>query len=497
MSISKASWFSAGITAVYASVIFTMVFHHEPWRDEIQSWLIVIHSDSLSQLYEHTRYEGHPMLWHLLLYGLSFFTHSILAMQLFCACIAVLAVFLFCQYSPFRSWQKGLFVFGFYPLFEYSIIARSYVLIFLWVMLFMVLTTRPHRIVCSWIVLVLMANTSATGLVIALILAVSAPLFQLEKGSNVKDVIKRHGLPFVFFGIGSLIAVWQIYPEADNVYSSDFSFQRLYKVVSTLHDSYTYLAYWPDIMHWSTVYMRELHALDLVISIVLIVVCVWLFYGHPQVLFIYVGATSLLCILLASSGMYAARFMGHFYWIFIMASWLVYQSVESNRRVALTILFSFVLICQCITGMCLVVSDYTQTFSNGLKTAQFIRNQNLQSYPVTGAIDYTISPLSYGLQKSLFYQETQDTGTFIVWSSKRNHVVSPETLIQQTDSLVGEEQHAVIVLSTQLTTAYPIFKGFFRDTFETEQSKWQLIQKMEGALVPDENYIVYLASRKQ
>jgi len=41
------------------------IFHHEIWRDEAQVWCIV-RNVNLSEIFQITKIEGHPMLWYLL-----------------------------------------------------------------------------------------------------------------------------------------------------------------------------------------------------------------------------------------------------------------------------------------------------------------------------------------------------------------------------------------------------------------------------------------------
>ena len=67
----------------FVLLILLGVFHHELWRDETQSWLIARDSTSLLDLFRNTHYEGHPLLWHYCLYGLSRISRNPLTMQFF------------------------------------------------------------------------------------------------------------------------------------------------------------------------------------------------------------------------------------------------------------------------------------------------------------------------------------------------------------------------------------------------------------------------------
>jgi hypothetical protein len=43
------------------------VARHEMWSDELQSWMTVLHGASLSELFQHLRYGGHPGLRPIIL----------------------------------------------------------------------------------------------------------------------------------------------------------------------------------------------------------------------------------------------------------------------------------------------------------------------------------------------------------------------------------------------------------------------------------------------
>src|SRR5690349_8080021 len=57
------------------------VYHHEIWLDEAHHWLLARDSDSFSNLVYHARYDGHPLLWNLILFALTRFTYDPFWMQ--------------------------------------------------------------------------------------------------------------------------------------------------------------------------------------------------------------------------------------------------------------------------------------------------------------------------------------------------------------------------------------------------------------------------------
>ena len=47
------------------------MMQHAMWRYEMQAWLLARDSQTLGDLFFNLRYEGHPALWHLLLWPLA------------------------------------------------------------------------------------------------------------------------------------------------------------------------------------------------------------------------------------------------------------------------------------------------------------------------------------------------------------------------------------------------------------------------------------------
>jgi hypothetical protein len=72
---------AALVTVIFFVVVALGMAHHEPWRDELQAWMIARDSGSLPELFQNIRYEGHPAGWHLLLFVLSRVTRNPAAMQ--------------------------------------------------------------------------------------------------------------------------------------------------------------------------------------------------------------------------------------------------------------------------------------------------------------------------------------------------------------------------------------------------------------------------------
>jgi hypothetical protein len=125
-----------------AVVIFTTA-RHEYWRDEVRAWSLARAAQSPLDLFHLIRYEGHPILWYLILYLGHSIVDSPLVLPIASIAIACAAVVLFMLRSPFPLWLKALFLFSGLPLYEYSVMARNYGISML--LLFLTASLYRHR----------------------------------------------------------------------------------------------------------------------------------------------------------------------------------------------------------------------------------------------------------------------------------------------------------------------------------------------------------------
>lgn len=131
----RAAWWPPTATRVALGVVWLLFVwqglvtlrSHEPWRDEVQVWLLARDAD-LGSHFSGLSYEGRPGAWDLLILpfaksGLPFFTLSLLHFGLAAAVVAI--VF---RFAPFPVWMKIAFAFSYFMFWEYAIPARIYVL---------------------------------------------------------------------------------------------------------------------------------------------------------------------------------------------------------------------------------------------------------------------------------------------------------------------------------------------------------------------------------
>ena len=216
VSLKWPEW--AAISA-YATLVAFAIPYHEPWVDEGQAWQMA-RSLSLSALFEkYIRYEGTPGLWHFFLWVLNWMHVSYTGMHWICGALAVVSISILVLNAPFPRYLKLSLPFTFFLLFQYAVVARSYVLV------------PPALFVTAWwwkkrplvvaIALGLLANLSLHAAVISGGLAMVYFVEELTTESALNRA-RRHLLLCAFIVLGFYaFAIWTAWPPNDVSYLSN------------------------------------------------------------------------------------------------------------------------------------------------------------------------------------------------------------------------------------------------------------------------------------
>ena len=173
---------AAAVFVAYAALTLWVTLHHEPWRDEADTWLIARDATS-GELLRIPGHRGVPLLWDAMLRPFAQAGAPYLAQQLLnLACIWG-AVLLLMRSHAFPWPVKVVFPFSFYASYEYAALARPYALLAL--LLFAMAEcwrTREERPVRLAIAIALLANATVHGLFAA---AVAGGLLLVSWGPSV------------------------------------------------------------------------------------------------------------------------------------------------------------------------------------------------------------------------------------------------------------------------------------------------------------------------
>ncbi len=430
----------------------TVSFFHEFWRDELQAWMIVSDSHTLAGLFSHTRYEGHPSLWFLILYGLKQFAPGLMAMKVLHLAMAALTAWLVLRYSPFTRMQRGLLIFGYFFLFEYTVIVRNYGLGLL--LLTTACTLFPGRrsprvflFLSLAIAGMMLSNVYAFFLGAAFLV-----ILGLEELSRKHRFDRRRLSGYALMVAAVVLFVTDTLPPADYGYAQTWRTGFSFRQVEELFARAGYVFFpvpSPEYHFWNTVFYPKIW-LQAAVGLAMLV---YLVVGFPRkrlsqafiVLFILVW---LVFSYVKFPGYF--RHNGHLFLAFLAMAWIE-PSLPGKRRPAFRgsrHLFNFILAVQVVAAAMACVMEIVRPFSRAQETAEWI-DRNRPGSLVVVHEDTGGSAVAAFLELPPFYPRSGSYARWITWNARRlEPVVTDSTLIRTGDSLAAATGRTVVWLTT-------------------------------------------------
>jgi len=413
--------FSLFMCLIFAALAAFLIVRHEMWRDEIQTWLLVRDVGSFGELLSHLKNELHPFLWYALVYPLKFITKNPEIIKPLHLLIGCTTVYLFCRYAPFSRLNKLLFIFGYFPFFEYGVIARDYALVllfsFLLALLYVEERTNPARGKArSYIltaVLFLICQTHLLGVVIGGAFSFLIAWDVLMKGER-KKVFPLFG----FLG-GVIIFFVQVWPPS-NYYTPSFAFDphvmRMQVALVSIWRGFfslpvPYLHFWNSNILDVNRYLFYLQYLFAILVLVGSIMFIRIFREIQVTLFYCVGVF-LIVSLIYFTGNMAIRFHGFIFIFFILTLWIGYAlkgSICKSRVISL------LLIIHVVATSVAYYYDMKYPFSAAKQAARFITSLGFHDPVIVGYVDAPVSSLAGYLNTQIYYPQANRFGSFITW----------------------------------------------------------------------------------
>lgn len=479
------------------------IINHELWLDEAHHYLIARDSTSFKNLITNTRYEGHPILWNLILYGLTRITTNPIWMQVLHISIMTFSVGIFFKKAPFPLIFKLLFVFGYFMFYEYNIISRNYSLGILFVFLTCSFyQERNSQFATIAFLLGLACHSHAIFLLLASTIMAMIVLERLQ--IERLNLSRKTGIGICIFSILLSLSVLQIIPPSDTLFfeqKTNISF--LQKIAKSSTPFFKSIFLVPDVTQhsfWNTnmlvTYSKTLAG---VLAMISLIIPYFLFYKNKKLLcFLYFGIV-ITGLFFFITNLNAARYYGILYLFLITALWFDVQSgvgnfaahftnVSRQYKKPRTILIYTILGLHFVFGIYAFSMDIAHPFTTAKQTAQYLKNNNyVEKTIATKACHGTA--LSAYIETSVFFTKTNSYASFCTFN---NPVIKQEqdtdALLQAIAALITSKNASIIFVTHE-----PLFDSSQSYTKKIPDNGIEIVflKQLDGSIVNKGNHYIY------
>ncbi len=400
------------VFAVYLSIVGVTVARHEPWLDEAQPWLIARDADWSDLLCTIPRYEGSPVLWHLILRlparcGLPYASLNVIA-----AAFAAGGVLLLLARSPLPKLLAAMVPFTFFLIYQNAVVARSYALMPL--LLFATAMAYPSRLRRPFLYVVplaLLAHVSAHGWLIAagLVGLLSWEVFDCWRQQRGRLAWRKVALAVGLFGVVALMAAWQVRPVEDHVRGLGCEYPL-----------------WPRIQFAIERLSGAFTDADVPSLVVLLASLAW--FWHTRALAVYVLPTAaVLALFVAANCWYHHEQVLFLVWLF--ALWISFQNAREMasqarspwaiwlRRCWVGLLVPMFAV-QGYWAWASIREDLRGDYSGAKALAKYLQREGLDSRRIACSDIYATAALPY-FDRNIFLNFLNGRGSsFVIWSDK-------------------------------------------------------------------------------
>lgn len=450
------------VLAVYGVVSAVGLYHHELFLDEAHHFLLARDSNSWSDLYWNARYDGHPRLWHTLLYFITHvITRSPYGMQVFHWGIVMGTAFVFLRHAPFSLGMKLLVLSGYYFLFEYNLLSRNYALGILFLFCCCVLLARPTRPLAGLgVILFFMCSTH----VFFTFAAIGIYLGLLIEYGKARQLFRASFLVLSgLFFLGVACALIQARtPVEDNINMTAVN-ARGFLSLNGLSFAVLGLGRgWLPVPrefggHFWNSYWLNNSLLGLGLFVFFLGLPFFVLRQRWQALVFYYTGVSLLLLFYSVTFMTASRYFGMVFVFFLAALWMGgtfgmaadfgRERVFGMRAMPVWVrgcLYG-VLAVQSVVGVFAWVQEVRLPFSESRETASFLKGRGM--VVVDG---YNIGPMLCAyLEGNVYYLATGSEGSFCVW--KKGYFPRPRpSVAEEMAGCKGLPERFVLVTNRDL-----------------------------------------------
>ena len=417
-----------GICITVAAAVFLIVqlSHHVMWRDELRPWPLATSSRTLFDLFQNLHYEGHPGLWHLLLWLASSISPNIVTIKVVDALIGIAIFAMIGVVSPFSRLEKALLLLNYFVIFEFTVISRNYGIALLLALIYAQLraafTDRTYIIA---ITLGLLANTNVFGTILSIAFAIEYLIDQLMNHRNdLTSSAVRIGPPALLYLLLLALAVATMAPAADiswKIPGIPFSHPSSLSAIKTIILSYLEFPLLPPLrllkpVSENATFFSQVANIPVLAFFILWVGVIYTFRNDRDLL-LMIGLTALGSVAFG----YAVYLGSMRHWSINFIAVLAALWIQRIRRPHKSVLVLIFLLVGAVTGIGASAQVwYHYPFSNSAAAATWLTDQNLEDAALVGTYDDQAAAVAMQLGRPMYYLDCSCSGTYLKYTSSRD-----------------------------------------------------------------------------
>jgi hypothetical protein len=469
--------FACLVAAAFVILTVPRLLLHELWRDEAWLWLVVTESHSVNALFSALGRSGQGYLFPFLCLLARQLSTSPRAMQFLHLVIAGAGAFAFARWAPLGRRERALFVFGYFPFYEYAVISRHYAVGALLIWLACAAARSGRRLFVLACMLGLLCQTTVYGCILAVAIAcgwlVRRWLCAAPEPLSRSEVVASLAVTLAGFVAG----VVQIIPLPGTSFAPEWHFHwepdRAGMVLSMVWQAFVPLPR-PWIQFWNTNLLDVWPALQSAGGLLMLALAAALLWRRNAALVTFcVGAAGILGFgYIKYIGV--MRHEGHLWILFAAALWL--GGLPDDRRSWRARTLIVLLIIHCLAGGLASWVDLRHPFSNGPAAAELIRKEGLDRYPLFGHREPPAASVALPLGRPLYSPSRRIFVTHPDWGPEQRELSDDEVRCAARELARREARDIVLVMNREIPS-------------------WEELTpagSTRGAIVATEDYHLYL-----
>lgn len=405
---------------IYAIATFVLILYHEPWYDELHSWLVSRELSFFGIIYQ-MRYDGYFALWSHILLPFASFGFPVITMNIISWLLSVEAAWILLFKSPFHRIVKYSLLLSAAFIYWFPVVARAYALIPLILFILAYLHSQQDKKPLWYAFFIgLLAHTHAymEGMVgILFVFYAWDNILNPWKTLNTnKRIISMSGAAIILLMV--LLAFLQVYPAFEyshvaKIHTYESLKSILYELYERLHYGLIY-PYSGSLQPGTTLeFLRNTTFGKIFIFLLLLFVVVIFYYSKRQFIIFAValGWQLLFALFIYQMGNQRTYL---FFYLLIFACWIILLSADKNVRKNSIISFFLILFSFLSYGNTFnsVIHDINEDFSSEQKIANFINNNVPKGETIYFANYRNITINAYAPDYTYRYMYTLDSVEF-------------------------------------------------------------------------------------